>query len=287
MVTVDEMTGPSLHAGRNRRGAASARLAPFLVVAALCGAGAAMAAPFEVPPRPSGSVYDGARVMRQADVSAIEALSREIWEKARVALVVATIPDLGGEPLEDVSIRIAKTWGIGGKEDRGVLVLASIGDRKARIESGYGVEGYLPDGLNGEILDTDVLPRFRQGDVSGGLRAGAERIAYLTSREYHFTITGLAPPSRLSRKRGSPGGVVLILVVLVAIFGLRAFQLGNGNLLLGLMLLMATRRGRYTRRGGPFSGGFGGFGGGSSGGGGGFGGFGGGSFGGGGASRGW
>jgi len=99
------------------------------VVAAIVAATVAapeVAAGIAVPPRPSGSVYDGARVMRQEDVSAIESLSGILWEKARVAVVVATLPDLGGEPVEDASIRIAKAWGVGGKESRGVLILTAV-----------------------------------------------------------------------------------------------------------------------------------------------------------------
>jgi len=243
-----------------------------------------------VPPRPQGPIYDGAGVMRPADIAAVEALSRILWEKARVAVVVATLPDLGGEPVEDVSIRIAKAWGVGGKEDRGVLVLAAVADRKARIETGYGVEGYLPDGLAGEILDQDMIPRFRQGDLSGGLRAAIERIAILTAKEHGFTIEGVqAPPLRHGRGRSQPGWLT-IAIGLAAFFAILS---GLGGFSPILWLLFGRRRGRgLYRRGRPSIGGWGGWsggfgGGGFSGGGGGFGGFGGGSFGGGGASRGW
>jgi uncharacterized protein len=223
--------------------------------------------------------------MRAADIAAVEALSREVWEKAHVAIVVATVPDLGGESVEEVSIRLAKSWGIGGKDDRGVLLFAAIQDRKARIEAGYGVEGYLPDGRTGEILDHDILPRFRAGDISSGLRAGVERVAFLTSQEFGFTIAGLRAPPRPRGGGGTSPFTLLLIGIIAFVFLLRARSLGNGNFLTGVLLLLATSRGRGNRRGGPFSGGFGGGGFGS--GGGGFGGFGGGGFGGGGASRGW
>src|SRR6266850_5828725 len=126
---------------RHLRGPAC--IAAALIVSA-AGAVSTVAAPFATPPRPAGSVYDGAHVLQGGDLARIEALSRELWERAHVALVVATLPDLGGDTVEEVSIRIAKEWGIGGKESRGVLILAAIGDRKARIETGYGVEGFLP-----------------------------------------------------------------------------------------------------------------------------------------------
>lgn len=247
-----------------------------LIAVLLCAAALPSPAAFQVPPRPSGNVYDGAGVMRPDDARVIEALGRILWERARVGLAVATLPDLGGEPVEDVSIRIANAWGMGGEiEDRGVLILAAIEDRKARIEVGYGAEGFLPDGLTGEILDEQMLPSFRQGRYSAGLRAAAERVALLTAEEFHFGL-GDVP---ISPGAGRPGRsaasriVGLLFVVLLIIVGIR-------NPWLLLFLLMSGRGGGF--RGGL---GGGGFGGGRIGGG--FGGFGGGSFGGGGASRGW
>src|SRR5262249_29459339 len=156
-------------------------------------------------------------------------------------------------PVEDVSIRIAKDWGVGGQESRGVLILAAIGDRKARIEAGYGVEGFLPDGLTGEILDDDVVPRFRKGDLSGGLRAGAERIAALTAQEYGLTITRLP---RQSRFAGSAARVwrpllpflfFLPIFIIMLVLRLRGYRRRPINPLFALLLLGG---GRNRRRGG-------------------------------------
>jgi uncharacterized protein len=218
--------------------------------------------------------------MRPADAQAIELLSRILWQKARVAVVTATMLDLGGEPIEDLSIRMAKAWGIGGaKEDRGVLILVSTGDQQARIETGYGVEGYLPDGLTGEILDTEMIPRFRRGDISGGVRAAVERVALLTAEEYDFELEGaaLSRPATGERPRGSAvGGLIRLIFGGIMLLVLLAVGIRNPFLL--LLLLGVGRGGFHHGRGGFGGGGFGG---------GGFGGFGGGGFGGGGASRGW
>jgi uncharacterized protein len=217
--------------------------------------------------------------MRPADVGAINALSRALWERARVALVVATLPDLGGEPIEGLSIRIAKAWGIGGREeDRGVLVLVAPRDRRARIETGYGVEGYLPDGLAGEIIDQQMIPLFRQGDLSGGIRAAVERIAVLTAREHGFTLDGIevSPAARQPRPESTAGR--LIRLIFSGVFLIALILLGIRNPFLLLLLLGVRGGGRYRTGGGFGGGGFGG---------GGFGGFGGGGFGGGGATRGW
>ncbi|MGH9866749.1 MAG: TPM domain-containing protein [Candidatus Polarisedimenticolia bacterium] len=258
----------------------------LLAAALLTAAAPPASAAVTIPPHDDRAVHDLANIVSPADERAMEALARELLEKSRTALVVVTIPSLEGEPLEELTRRWGRAWGIGDrKTNRGILVLVATGDRRARIENGYGVEGYLPDGLTGEILDREAVPRFRQGDYSGGLRRVVERLAVLTAREHGFKLEGkvssAAPRARIPVAAIVVLIVVVILVLLVGGPGLLAAMLAGGR---------GPRRGRRGGRGpwvqgGWGGGGFGGFGGSS--GGGGFGGFGGGSFGGGGASRGW
>ena len=240
-----------------------------------------LGAAFQVPPRPAGAVYDGAGVMRPGDTRAIEAISQALYERGKVGLAVATLADIGAEPIEDVSIGIANAWGVGGKkDDRGILIVVCPAAKRARIEVGYGAEGYIPDGLAGEILDKQMVPHFARGDYSAGVRAAVERIAVLSAREYGFSLEGIGisaggAPAGNARGPGIVGRIFGLLVFLaLAILAIRHPWL--------LFFLLMSGRGGYRR--GGFGGG--GFGGGSFGGGG-FGGFGGGSFGGGGASRGW
>jgi len=248
------------------------------------------ASAYTIPPRTDHAVHDFAGVILNDDRKAMEDLAREVWDKSKVAIVVVTIKSLEGEALEDLTLRWGREWGIGDKKDnRGILVLVAVGDRKARIENGYGVEEYIPDGLAGQLLDEEALPRFRSGDYSLGLRHLVERLAQLTAKRYGFELTGKIS-SRVPRAAVGGGIRLLILLVVMILFA--------GGVPSLLWLLLLGGRGRRTRRRGPpwywgggggiGGGGFGGFGGGGGGGmGGGFGGFGGGSFGGGGASRGW
>ena len=70
-------------------------------------------------------------------------------------MVVVTMPDVGGAEYNDYANRLYSAWGIGKKgEDKGVLIFVTIKERKMRIETGYGVEGILPDGLAGEVRDS-------------------------------------------------------------------------------------------------------------------------------------
>ncbi len=239
-----------------------------------------------IPPRPARAVNDGASVLRSADTAVMESLAREVYEKSKVAIVVATIPSLEGEPIEDLALRWGRRWGIGDKGDRGILLLLAVEDRRIRIENGYGVEGYLPDSRTGALLDSYAIPAFRRGDYSGGVRQVVEQLALASAQEFGFTLTGKVSSKR-TRARPSTLGILGLIAIIVIVMLLSRLLGGPGS----------TIGRRRRRRGsvppwfwgsGGFGGGGGGFGGfGGSGGGGGFGGFGGGSFGGGGASRGW
>jgi uncharacterized protein len=180
----------------------------------------------------------------------------------------------------DYAMRVAETWKPGAKgKDNGVVFLIAVQDRELFIATGYGVEGALPDGLVGEIRDRVVVPRFKQGNLAGGIRAGTEALAERIAREYGVTLSAApraAPPPPRPVGRGiGPGGFLILIVVLILLFRSGLWP-----------LLFLPRHGR--RFGRSFGGGgFGGHGGGFGGAGGGFGGFGGGGFGGGGAGGRW
>jgi uncharacterized protein len=237
------------------------------------------AAIVRLPPPSDRSVHDFAGVLSSDAVSRMEARHKELFDKTGVALVVITVKSLDGEPIDDFAVRTAKEWGVGKKgEDRGIVVALSTGDRRVYIATGYGVEGYLPDGKIGGILDEFVIPQLRQNDWSGGIERASEALTAASAAEYHVTITGVeareAPDAGI---RGRPTkGFGILPLIIAAIFIIILIK--NPSL---IWLLLASGAGRGRRGGGGFGGG--GFGGGS----GGFGGFGGGGFGGGGAGRGF
>ena len=206
----------------------------------------------------------------------MEGLAQEVLEKTGTAIVVATVESIGDNDLNDYVNRLYKAWGIGKKgEDKGVLIFLTLKERKFRIETGYGVEGILPDGLVGEIRDRYAIPYLRKGDFGQGLSNTVTAVASVVAKAANVSITGgvsvAQPEERKVRERGSVWPMIIILLILFSLLGTR-----QGRDLLPWLLLMAI-----SGRGGSDGGGGGGFG---SFGGGGFGGFGGGESGGGGAS---
>lgn len=218
-------------------------------------------------PKPAGYVNDHAGMISQTVKLKLEQFLRDFEKSDSTQITVLTIPTLDGEALEDYSLRVLDSWKVGQKGlDNGALLLIAKAERKIRIEVGYGLEGRLTDLLAGRIIDNEMSPNFKQGDVDAGVVGGVVAIAEAVRGEY--TGTGKTAGKK---KKSSPFGFLFLLFFLGPLFG----RFGG-------------RRSGYRRSGmffgGPFMGG-GGFGGGSGGGGGfsGGGGFGGG----GGASGGW
>ncbi|MCX7924999.1 MAG: TPM domain-containing protein [Fimbriimonadales bacterium] len=104
----------------------------------------------------------------------IDALERETGAEVAVVILRRT---QGATPKE-YATELFNKWGVGKRDaDNGVLMLVALGDRRVEIETGYGMEAIIPDAVAGEILDTAVVPRFKQGDIAGGVLAGVEAIA--------------------------------------------------------------------------------------------------------------
>ncbi len=221
------------------------------------------AAALDVPPA-TGYINDNAGMISQTVRLKLEQFLQDFEKSDSTQLTVLTIPTLDGEALEDYSLRVMKTWKIGQKDkDNGALLLVAKAERKLRIEVGYGLEGRLTDLLSGRIIDSEISPRFKAGDIDGGIVSGVVAMAEAVRGEY----TGSGQTAG-KKKKSSPFGFLLLFLFLGPVLG-RLGGRGRGH-----------RRGGFYG-GGPFMGGGGGFGGGGdfSGGGGGGGG--------GGASGGW
>jgi uncharacterized protein len=222
-------------------------------------------------PRPVGAVNDYASVLSPKVKAAMEGLSREILQKTGASVVVATVKNLEGSNIDMYANELFTYWGIGKKgQDKGVLILLALEERKVRIETGYGVEGILPDGKVGRILDQYVVPLFKKGSYDRGLLNGMIAVGQVIAKDAGVTIgEGYTPkaPAGSRRMQRRPFGVFPIIVFIFLILSL--FTRTGREMLPFVLLMMLSGRG-----GGGFGGGFGGggfsggFGGGMGGGGG-------------------
>ena len=207
---------------------------------------------FDVPPA-QGYVNDFAGLLSPAAKSQIENFLRNFDASDSTQVVVVTVANLQGEPVDMVALKFAETWKIGQKgKDNGALLLIGKEDRKMRIEVGRGLEGQLTDLLAGRIVDNEISPRFKKGDYDGGIAAGVNAIAQSVRGEYKGTGT-----TRGSKKKAGAWWLFPLLFFVLPLLGRLG---GNGR---------GRHSGGYWVGGGGFGGGGGG-GGGFSGGGGGF-----------------
>lgn len=133
----------------------------------------------------SGRVVDEAGVLNHETLNYLNNLLKAHEDSTSNQIAVLIIQSLEGEVLEDYSLRVAETWGLGQEDrDNGVLLLISLGDRKLRIEVGYGLEGALTDALSNNIIRNEITPAFRIDDYNEGVRAGTEAIIAAIKGEY-------------------------------------------------------------------------------------------------------
>ena len=256
-----------------------------MLLAGLCLGGATQAAGPADLGRARGYLTDAAGALPPAAGQRIEAYLARVDAELQVQIAVAVVPTTAPLAIEDYAVQLFKLWGVGGeKKDEGLLLLVAVQDRAVKFETGYGLEGTLPDGRLGGIIREQILPRFRAGDFENGILAGVVAAANAVAAERGVPaprLDGATIPRRASRPQGLRANGLLGLVLLIFF----------------VSLVSSSRSRRGGRRGGPGSGswggpwygggsfGSGGFGGGGFGGG--FGGFGGGASGGGGATGKW
>ena len=227
--------------------------------------------------KPSNYVNDFAHVLDAGTAANLNNIADQLDHKANAQVAIVTVNSLDGGDVFDYAVKLYQQWGIGKKgNDRGVLILYSIGDRKYWTTVGYGLEGILPDGKVGGF-GREAVPFLKQGDYNGAISLVTSRVADVIAQDAGIQLTNTQAPRAPPRDDDHPQLPLSVWIIGIIIF-LFLISTSFGRSLLFWMLLS----GRGGGRGGWGGGGFGG-----GGGGGGFGGFGGGSTGGGGAGGSW
>ena len=173
-------------------------------VAIVLGAEGVMPAQAQVvlPQYADRSVHDLAGVLLAQTVPTLERFQRELFDKTGVAIVAITIPTLDGEPVSDFAVGVGEEWGVGRQgEDRGIVMALAVAERDIFIAAGYGVEGCLPDGRVGAIIDS-AIPALGQRDYSTGVLQISAALVEASAAEYGVAVEGTAAVAR--PVRGTP-----------------------------------------------------------------------------------
>ncbi len=142
-----------------------------------------------IPPRPTRYFNDAAGIVSPTVADQLNRRLEQFERETSNQIVVAVYPNLPSDSsVEDYTVRVAQAWSVGQKgRNNGAVLFAFMQEHQLRIQTGYGLEAVLPDGLCHLIIDNELKPRFRAGDYAGGLDAAITAIIAATRGEYHGT----------------------------------------------------------------------------------------------------
>jgi uncharacterized protein len=226
-------------------------------------------------PAPVGDIYvqDFAGVLNEQEKTELINLGRTIQDQTTAQVAVLTVDTLGDRTIEEYANEAFRQYGIGSeKENNGVLLVLAMNDQKVRIEVGYGLEGRIPDGKAGRILDEFAIPYLQQQQPNLAVVQTYKALANEVLVEYGLggqafqegQVSQEGQQAVQDEGLGIPAWLIILIVVVVAFLDFKFF----GGTLTYLLLSIISRGGGRGGGGGPRGGG-------------------GGSAGGGGASRGW
>lgn len=128
-------------------------------------------------PALSGRIVDQTGTLSSEQLAELSGKLANFEQRKGSQVAVLIVASTAPEGIEQFAIRVADQWKLGRKKvDDGALLLIALADRTLRIEVGYGLEGVLGDAVSKRIIDETIVPKFRQQDFAGGIRAGADQI---------------------------------------------------------------------------------------------------------------
>ena len=153
-----------------------------------------------VVPALKARVTDLTGTLTSQQTQSLEGQLAALEQRKGAQVVVLMLPSTQPEDIADYATRVFDQWKIGRKNvDDGVLVVVAKDDHRAMIETGYGLEGAIPDAAASRIIREYMSPKFRVNDFYGGLN---DAIGALTK-----LIDGEPLPPPLQGPQRNTGGV--------------------------------------------------------------------------------
>jgi uncharacterized membrane protein YgcG len=173
-----------------------------------------------LPPRPNPPrlVNDLAGLMQPGEADALESKLVAYNDSTSSQIAVVTVPNLGGDEIASYAQALYQSWGIGRKgKDNGILVLVAKEEHTARIQTGYGLEGAVPDALAKRIISNTLVPAFKQEQYYAGLDRATDQLIALAKGEYKADPADARPQGR-SRDRGGSGWTFWVVIGMLVLF---------------------------------------------------------------------
>jgi len=214
------------------------------------------AAKFKIPiPTTDFYVYDEPNILDKKASEYIIKTNEELYKKTGAQIVVVIVDYLEDVDINQYAVKLFEEWGIGSREyDNGVLMLVAIEQKQIWIEIGYGLEGALPDGKVGNIIENSILPYFREGKYSDGIISGFNDIIDEVEEEYSIELNRNAINEDLYRIDGYGEDYLfdgirgILIAVAIVIFLIVDIKFFNGFLTYSIFF-RGSRFSGYNSRG--------------------------------------
>ncbi|MEO6328675.1 MAG: TPM domain-containing protein, partial [Ginsengibacter sp.] len=160
-------------------------------------------------PNPPRAVNDFGNFLEPFQRESLERKIRDYNDSTSSAIIIITVPQLEGYDIAEVALKYMREWkpGIADK-DNGIIILVSKAERKARIETGYGMEGVVPDVIAKHIIDERMVPYFKENDYYRGFDNAVDAIIQAAAGEYKAV-----PKNKPGKGVGVKGIIILILII--------------------------------------------------------------------------
>jgi uncharacterized protein len=183
-------------------------------------------------PAPTGFVNDHAGVMDETARARLESFLDQVQKKTGAQFAVLVVKTTAPLTAAEYKVKVFDQWQIGKKgEDNGLLLLVATDDHEARFETGYGLEGTLPDGFESRVFRNEMAPRLREGDYSGAITAGMIACASRLAAEKGVTLewNGEELRYRERDRELDPRKLIVLLAVLFIVMSIIARAASSGR----------------------------------------------------------
>ena len=144
-----------------------------------------------VEPTSEFYINDYANILSEEVKQDILNKSVALEKQTGAQIVVVTVPNLEGQSLEEYATELFRKFGIGDKNENGLLLLLALEERKFRVEVGYGLEGVLPDGLTGRYQDEYIIPYLKEDKWDEGIQNGYNAFYKKVAESYNLDVSDI------------------------------------------------------------------------------------------------
>ncbi len=122
-------------------------------------------------PSPPRLVNDFTNTLTISQANNLEYKLRNYHDTTSTQIAVVFVNDLQGTTAADFAYQLGEKWGVGTKENNGIVILVKPKNEtkgEVFISVGYGLEQYVPDALAKRIIENQMIPAFKYNDYYSG-----------------------------------------------------------------------------------------------------------------------